>query len=553
MSPVEVGKAFVPIEPNLDKFEDSIKKGISPTLGSIAKVGIAAFAGLTTAAVAFGHRAVAEGTEAAQAMGQTNAAITSTGGAANVTAKHISDLAGKLGDLAGVDDEAVQQGQNLLLTFTSIRNEAGKGNDVFDQASLQMVNLAARMKTDAAGGAIQLGKALNDPIRGMTALRRVGIDFTPVQEAQIKGFMAAGNIMGAQKVILNELNRELGGSAKAMGDNIAPGERLKLILNNVAEEVGGSLIPVLNTLVPAITPVITALGPALGGVAATLAPLLGTVATVVGTALVPVIKILIPALQVFIGALGEGLTNALVGIGPLLGALASAFGAILTALAPLLPALGSIIGALANALVPILQVLAPILTPLLPFILALVGAIKVWTAVQWLLNVALTANPIGIVVVAIGALVAGAILAYQHLKPVREVFSAIGDAIGWVVDKIRDAIHWFGQLKIPDWLTPGSPAPLETALWGIGKALRHVAESVPPDMGFDITPSFAGMPSLAGQFAVPSLAAAALTPQAQAIGPIVVTLDRRVLATVTQDDLARTGRRNGGSALGGLA
>ncbi|MCV3319128.1 tape measure protein [Pediococcus pentosaceus] len=42
------------------------------------------------------------------------------------------------------------------------------------------------------------------------------------------------------------------------------------------------------------------------------------------------------------------------------------------------------------------------------------------TAAQWLLNAAMDANPIGIAVVAIGALTAGLVLAYKHIKPFRE-------------------------------------------------------------------------------------------------------------------------------------
>ncbi|WP_286102792.1 tape measure protein [Pediococcus pentosaceus] len=42
------------------------------------------------------------------------------------------------------------------------------------------------------------------------------------------------------------------------------------------------------------------------------------------------------------------------------------------------------------------------------------------TAAQWLLNAAMDANPIGIAVVALGALTAGLVLAYKHIKPFRE-------------------------------------------------------------------------------------------------------------------------------------
>jgi len=55
--------------------------------------------------------------------------------------------------------------------------------------------------------------------------------------------------------------------------------------------------------------------------------------------------------------------------------------------------------------------------------LAVQSAIRIattaWTAVQWLLNAALTANPIGLVIAAIAALVAGIIVAYNHSETFR--------------------------------------------------------------------------------------------------------------------------------------
>ncbi|QIO85070.1 tape measure protein [Pediococcus acidilactici] len=50
----------------------------------------------------------------------------------------------------------------------------------------------------------------------------------------------------------------------------------------------------------------------------------------------------------------------------------------------------------------------------------LVKSEKLATAAQWLFNAAMDANPIGIAVVALGALTAGLVLAYKHIKPFRE-------------------------------------------------------------------------------------------------------------------------------------
>ena len=173
----------------------------------------------------------------------TQAAITSTGGAAKITAQQVSDLATSISNKTGVDDEAIQSGANLLLTFTNVRNEAGKGNDIFNQTTSIMTDMAAVLGTDASGSAIQLGKALNDPVAGITALTRVGVSFTEQQKDQIKTLAESGDTLGAQKVILAELSKEFGGAAAAAS---TPMDKLKVNLGNLQEQIGGYLIPVVD-------------------------------------------------------------------------------------------------------------------------------------------------------------------------------------------------------------------------------------------------------------------------------------------------------------------
>ena len=66
---------------------------------------------------------------------QTAAVLESTGGIANVTAQHVEDLSRMMLRQTGIDDELLHSSQNVLLTFTHLRNEVGKGNDIFDQAA----------------------------------------------------------------------------------------------------------------------------------------------------------------------------------------------------------------------------------------------------------------------------------------------------------------------------------------------------------------------------------------------------------------------------------
>ncbi len=128
-----------------------------------------------------------------------------------MSAKDVGSLAESISFKTGIDDEQIQAGQNLLLTFTRIRNEVGKGNDVFDQATRSAVDLAAGMHTDLKSASLQLGKALNDPVRGITALQRAGVQFSGAQRDQIKQWVEQGDAIKAQKLVLREINKELRG------------------------------------------------------------------------------------------------------------------------------------------------------------------------------------------------------------------------------------------------------------------------------------------------------------------------------------------------------
>jgi phage-related minor tail protein len=169
--------------------------------------------------------------------------IKSTGGAAKVSAKQVGDLAGAIAKKTGVDDEAIQSGQNLLLTFTNVKNVVGSGNDIFNQATKIMTDMSVALGQDASGSAIQLGKALNDPIKGVTALQRVGVSFTASQKEQIATLVESGDVLGAQKLILAELGKEFGGAAEAAA---TPLGKLQQRLGDLAEQVGGYLIPMVD-------------------------------------------------------------------------------------------------------------------------------------------------------------------------------------------------------------------------------------------------------------------------------------------------------------------
>jgi hypothetical protein len=189
-------------------------------------------------------RGFGEFMEGQKVMAQTNAVIHSTGGIANVTANHVDRLAGSLSRMSGIDDEVIAGGENMLLTFTNIRNGLGRGNRIFDKATKAVLDMSVALGRDMQPIAIMVGKALNDlevntkgTITGWSALRRVGVKVTAATMAQGAAFIRAGQPMKAQLLLLKELNTEFGGSAAAFGTTL-PGAFAKF--RNALDEVTGA-------------------------------------------------------------------------------------------------------------------------------------------------------------------------------------------------------------------------------------------------------------------------------------------------------------------------
>jgi len=178
--------------------------------------------------------------EQASAVAKVEQTIKATGSAAGITADEMKRMATEFQGVTTFGDEVILRGQSMLLTFKQI------GKDVFPAATEAMLNLSVAMGTDVKESAIQLGKALNDPTTGLTALRRVGITFSKDQENLIKNFQKSGDIASAQKLILKELESQFGGLAKSVA-LVGEGPLIQFnnIVGDVKEKLGDELIPVL--------------------------------------------------------------------------------------------------------------------------------------------------------------------------------------------------------------------------------------------------------------------------------------------------------------------
>lgn len=225
----------------LERIGENIGRGIRSTGQNLFRLGVIG-GGIIAANVAAGVRSLQE-LENVEA--QTEAVLASTRQAAGLTADEIRALAEEYESLnATVDDKVIQSGENLLLTFTNIRKDA------FEpalQAALDMNQAMGGGEEGLQQTIIRVGKALQDPIRGATALRRVGVNLTEQQEAQIKKLVEQNRLYDAQQLILQELATEFGGSFAKAGET-ATGKFANFTdaIEDAQQRLASAFLPVLG-------------------------------------------------------------------------------------------------------------------------------------------------------------------------------------------------------------------------------------------------------------------------------------------------------------------
>lgn len=257
------------------------------------KVGIA-FTAVAAGTAVLAKTALDAAYEAQKVSAQTDAIVKATGKAAGLTGKQVQQLADALSFKTGVDDEAIQSSMNMLLTFKQVRNEAGKGNQIFTRASAAMMDLG-NVFGSTESAAMQLGKALSDPVKGIGSLRRAGVNFTKAQQDQIKALVESGDLLGAQKIILAEVESQVGGTAAATATSAA---RMKVAFENLQERVGKLLLPafeglaraIVEKVIPAIEDIVDKYGPPLARFFSGLFTKAQKVGAVIADNLFPILK-----------------------------------------------------------------------------------------------------------------------------------------------------------------------------------------------------------------------------------------------------------------------
>jgi len=441
------------VESKLDSI-DKKASGTSKSMGS--SFGAIAGAALKVGAViglGMGFKEMIDKASAGeQKLAQMDAVLKSTKGAAGMTKDELLKLADAQGKLTTFSKGANMETENLLLTFTSI------GKDVFPQALTTVNDMSQALGQDTKSSAVQLGKALQDPIKGITALSRVGVNFTEGQKKSIEAMVKHGDVAGAQKLILKELGTEFGGSAEAAGKTFAG--QMTIAKNQVAglgSTIGSALLPTLTGMIttinenmPKIKQVITDAvvivtdkfkewGKIIGQIASELFPSLdGAVAGTDGKA-----KTFTSTLDIVTTALSFVRDN----LGFVKASL-EVLGVVWIAHEGYI--LANKIALIAHGVVQTAKMIRDkgetaylwllIAADKAHTIATMDGSIatKAITAVQWLFNAAMDANPIGVVVIALAAL---------------------GFAIYEVVKHWQDIVTWIS--KAWDWLKKWNGTPAE--------------------------------------------------------------------------------------------
>ena len=209
--------------------------------------------------------AIKETVDAQREQAQLAATLRSTAGASGQTLDSLNAHAASLRTLTAATGGQISEAQALLLTFTKI------GGEVFPQATATVLDMAQALGTDARGAAMQLGKALNDPLVGITALGRAGVQFNDTQKAQIKAFVETNQLAKAQAIILAELQTQVGGSATAyrntLGGALASVKESFLELFEVTSPGMTGLVESINMLADMIAMIPTRLEQAKTGMA----------------------------------------------------------------------------------------------------------------------------------------------------------------------------------------------------------------------------------------------------------------------------------------------
>jgi hypothetical protein len=264
----------------------SMERSLKRTARKMQRVGQTMTLGLTGPLAAIGVTATKTAMKYREAAAQVEQGLTTMGDASGKTFEAL------IADAERLEKTSLFTRQDILGTVTANMLTFGNvSGDAFDRAQQAALDLSQRLGQDLKSSTIQIGKALNDPIRGVTALSRVGVQFTDDQRDMIKAMVEAGDVASAQGMILSELEKQYAGSAQAAQD-AAPGDEIQDAWNDFRLTLGEIIVKILPPLTEALANLINkfnGLSPSMqkgviiaGAVVAALGPVIATLGTLIG-------------------------------------------------------------------------------------------------------------------------------------------------------------------------------------------------------------------------------------------------------------------------------
>ena len=187
-------------------------------VGKVGKALAVGFVAIGAAGVAMGRKLFQAFEEVSTANNRIEAVVTSMGnfeGQIGEVTDRLVKQAEATAKLTGVDRNLIKESQALLLTFDSVNKTAGESGGVFDRATQASVDLSAAGFGSVTGAATQLAKALEDPVKGLASLGRSGVTFTEEQKELIAALVEGNKTFEAQDIILQAIEKQVGGVAEA--------------------------------------------------------------------------------------------------------------------------------------------------------------------------------------------------------------------------------------------------------------------------------------------------------------------------------------------------
>jgi hypothetical protein len=227
-------KEFAQLKTSGEKAQFALKKAALPAAAALAAVGAAAVKMVAAGeAAATSNARIAQINESMGLFGDTTAIVN----------KRITDYAEATARATGIDQNQIKLAQAKLLTFKDLAVSADEAGGAFDRATQAAIDMGAAGFGDAATNAVQLGKALNDPIKGVTALAKSGVTFTEQEKDKIKTLVESNKLLEAQDMVLKAIEMQVGGTALATAND---SDKMKVAFSQLSETIGLTLLPLMQ-------------------------------------------------------------------------------------------------------------------------------------------------------------------------------------------------------------------------------------------------------------------------------------------------------------------